>query len=131
MSAVVDSSVLVAARTDGGPSGIWAEAVLDNEPLVAPAIAIVEAFNVLRKLEASAHLERTAATVAAQDILRLRIELFPLEPLAGRVWQLRHNLTCYDAWYVALAESLDFPLATLDARLARASGPLCSFLLPG
>ncbi len=44
---------------------------------------------------------------------------------------LRHNLTSYDAWYVALAEALDLPLGTLDARLIRAGGGSCRFLIPG
>ena len=51
-------------------------------------------------------------------------------PHAERVWALRHNLTAYDAWYVAVAEALDCPLATLDRRLSRASGPACEVLTP-
>lgn len=61
---------------------------------------------------------------------RLRVELFPYEPHAVRVWELRDNLTAYDAWYVAVAEALDAPMITLDRRVARAAGPLCSFPLP-
>ncbi len=49
---------------------------------------------------------------------------------AERVWQLRHSVSIYDAWYVALAEALDAPLATLDLRLTRANGPRCEFLTP-
>ncbi|MGH8903342.1 MAG: type II toxin-antitoxin system VapC family toxin [Egibacteraceae bacterium] len=49
---------------------------------------------------------------------------------AERVWKLRRTITAYDAWYVALAESLDAPLLTLYHRLARAPGPRCSFELP-
>ena len=48
-----------------------------------------------------------------------------------RVWELRKNLTCYDAWHVALAEAFELPLATLDRRLATASGPRCEMLLAG
>ncbi len=55
---------------------------------------------------------------------------FAFEPLASRVWALHPTVTAYDAAYVALAEELDAPLATLDRRLARASGPTCEFLLP-
>lgn len=54
---------------------------------------------------------------------------WPLDGLHARVWSLRHNVSPYDAWYVALAESLEVPLATCDARLARANGPTCAFLL--
>lgn len=59
------------------------------------------------------------------------IELFPYEPFAFRVWELRENLTAYDAWYVALAEEVGAKLATLDGALCRAAGPRCGFLTPG
>lgn len=58
-------------------------------------------------------------------------ELFPYAPLADRCWQLRANVTAYDAAYVALAEQLDVRLATLDSRLADAAGPRCDFATPG
>ena len=61
-------------------------------------------------------------------MLRLEIELFPFTPFADRVWELRGSLTCYDAWYVAMAESFDCPLATLDRKLSRASGPMCEII---
>jgi predicted nucleic acid-binding protein len=50
--------------------------------------------------------------------------------VAERVWELRKNVSAYDAWYVALAELLRAPLATLDLRLTRESGPTCSFVTP-
>lgn len=56
--------------------------------------------------------------------------LVPFEPFAERVWELRRNVTSYDAWYVAVAEAFRLPLATLDRRLSRASGPSCRFRLP-
>lgn len=58
------------------------------------------------------------------------MEVYPFAPLADRVWELRANLTSYDAWYVALAEVLQFPLVTLDRRLSRASGPRCDVIVP-
>ena len=64
------------------------------------------------------------------SLLFLRIDLFPYGPFAARVWELRGNLTSYDAWYVALAETLDAQLATLDLRLSRSPGPRCLFALP-
>ena len=130
MSAVVDSSVLVAATVDGGPEGRWAEGIVARPPLAAPELVLAEASNILRRLEISDRLGRLEATAAHEDLLRLDLELFPFEPVAPRVWELRHNLTCYDAWYVALAETLALPLATLDSRLARAAGPSCRFLTP-
>ncbi len=67
---------------------------------------------------------------AHDDLLTLIVELFPYEPLARRVWELRENVTPYDAWYVALAEELGVGLATLDRRLAQAVGPRCEFVTP-
>ncbi len=55
---------------------------------------------------------------------------FPYGLLAERAWELRHNVTAYDAWYVALAEGLEAGLATLDVRLSLASGPRCAFVTP-
>ena len=51
--------------------------------------------------------------------MQLDIELFPFEPFAGHIWELRHNVTSYDAWYVAIAEALKLPLATLDEPLSK------------
>ncbi len=131
MSAVVDASVLVAAAVDTGPAGLWAEGIVADPPLAAPALVLAEATNILRRLERAGRLTRLEATAAQEDLLRLDIDLCPFEPLAERVWQLRRNLTCYDAWYVAVAEALGMPLATLDHRLRRAPGPTCRFLIPG
>ena len=61
--------------------------------------------------------------------MQLEIELFPFEPFAERIWDLRRTVTSYDAWYVAVAEVLGFPLATLDERLIKANGPKCKFLM--
>jgi predicted nucleic acid-binding protein len=130
LSAVVDASLLVAAVADAGEAGRWAETVVGSGLLAAPELALVEATNILRRLELGRELSRLEATAAQRDLLRLEIELFPFSPFAERVWQLRRNLTSYDAWYVALAEELGWPLATLDGRLARSPGPRCRFLLP-
>lgn len=128
MSVVADASVLVAAAADAGSDGRWAETVLEGSPLFAPSLVLAEAANILRRLERDGQLTRLEATAALRDLLRLDLELFPFAPVAERVWELRHNLTSYDAWYVALAESLGAPLATLDGRLRRAAGPKCRFL---
>jgi predicted nucleic acid-binding protein len=98
---------------------------------VAPDLALAEATNILRRLELAAELERSQAAGAARDLLQLDLALVPFAPFAERIWELRHNLTSYDAWYVAAAEALDLPVATLDRRLTSASGPRCQFLHPG
>lgn len=70
------------------------------------------------------------AGMAHADLLDLTVELFPYALFADRVWDLRQNVTAYDAWHVALAEHLDAPLATLDRKLAHATGPRCTFVTP-
>lgn len=131
MSVVVDSSVIVAALIDTGPQGLWAERVIDGRALYAPELVRVEATNVLRRLELAKQITTPEAHAAQDDLTDLEIELFPFQPFSDRIWDLRHNVTSHDAWYVALAEGLGFPLATLDERLAKAEGPKCKFLTPG
>ncbi len=103
---------------------------MSQDALAAPELALAEATNILRRLELSGSISRLEATAAHRDLLRLKIERYPFPPFAGRVWELRANLTVYDAWYVALAEVLDWPLLTLDRRLSRASGPRCEVIVP-
>ena len=130
MSIVVDSSVLVAALIDVGPHGAWAEKVLARGTLHAPELARVEAMNIFRRLEQAKLITTPEANGAQDDLMQLDIDLFAFEPFADRVWALRHNLTSYDAWYVAVAEALGLPLATLDERLARSNVATCEFLTP-
>jgi predicted nucleic acid-binding protein len=129
MTLVVDASVFVAALLDTGAVGQWAESVLENEAIVAPELVMVETINILRRLERAKEILPLEANLAQHDFLRLDIQLFPFNPFAERIWALRNNVTSYDAWYVALAEALDCPLATLDEKLIHASGPNCSFVL--
>ena len=131
MSIVVDASVLVAALTDAGETGAWAVDVLSESQPIAPVLVLVESMNILRWLERARSLDPGDATAAQRDLMQLDVELLPFEPFAARVWALRRNLSSYDAWYVAVAETFDTPLATLDRRLARSTGPACTFRLPG
>ncbi len=130
MTAVADASVIVAALVDDGPAGRWAEELLASTPLAAPHLLPVEAANVLRRAALAGDISDDVASLAHADLVALPVDLFPYEQFAGRIWELRGSVTAYDAWYVALAESLDVPLATLDGRLARAPGPRCRFLGP-
>lgn len=127
---VIDASVVVAALIDGGPEGEWAEEMLSSDSLAAPHLMPVEAANILRRAALASEVAVDTATLAHADLVALRVEFFPYEAFADRIWELRTNLTTYDAWYVALAEALATPVATLDRRLARASGPRCEFVLP-
>ena len=98
--------------------------------LAAPELVQVEAANILRRLESRGQISRIEANGAHRDLLRLDVELLPFAPFAERVWELRRNVTCHDAWYVAVAEAFDCALATLDLRLSRATGPACAFMVP-
>jgi predicted nucleic acid-binding protein len=127
---VVDASVVVAALVDSGPDGRWAEQVLLSGYLVAPHLLPAEVGNVLRRAALTGQISADAATLAHADLQALKVDLFAYEPFADRIWELRANVTAYDAWYVALAEFLGCPFATLDARLARAPGIKCVTTLP-
>lgn len=130
MTLVVDASVVVAALIDDGPNGAWAARLLSTHPLTAPHLLPVEVTSILRRATLHAEISDDNASLAQADLLALRIDLFPFEPFAERVWELRFAVSSYDAWYVALAEALGAPLATLDERLSRAAGPRCLFELP-
>ena len=128
---VIDASALVAAVVDSGPDGDWARSVIAENRLMAPHPAPVEAGHVLRRAELAGELSTPDATAGYRDIVGLQMARLDFQPFAQRIWELRFNLTPYDAWYVACAEVLGVPLATLDIRIARAPGPACSFLSPG
>jgi len=84
----------------------------------------------LLRLERAKLITTPEANAAQDDLMQLDIELFSFEPFAGRIWELRHNVTSYAAWYVAIAEALKIPLATLDGPLSRSNGVACEFLKP-
>ena len=122
--------MVVSALVDTGPDGQWAEQLLQNSEIVAPSLLQVECTAVLRRLTTSGKIIDLDASMAHRDLMRLPISLFPFEPFAERVWTLRNNLSSYDAWYVAIAETLNVPLATLDTKLTNAPGTGCKFISP-
>jgi predicted nucleic acid-binding protein len=130
MTLVVDSGLVVAALVDSGPVGMWADHVLATDDLAAPHLMQVEVANVLRRAAMAGEISSDTAALAHADLLSLRVELFGYEPFASRVWELRENVTAYDGWYVALAESLGAPLATVDLKLTKAAGARCAFATP-
>ena len=122
--------MVVAGLADSGADGRWAESLLAGDALAAPHLMPVEAANLLRRAALAGDISADVASHAHADLMDLRVEFLPYQPCAARVWELRENVTCYDGWYVAVAELLDAPLATIDARLANSPGPRCQFLLP-
>ena len=129
MTLIIDASMVVAALVDSGRDGRWADALLVSDSLTAPHLLTAEASNILRRSALAGAISPEQASLAHADLLDLRVELFPYAPFASRIWELRENVTCYDAWYVAVAEALSAPLATLDIRLTKAPGPHCRFLV--
>ena len=97
---------------DAGSAGRWAADVLTGANLFAPTLMPFECANVVRRQELSGAVSTDQAAQAHADLLDLSVELWPYEVLANRVWNLRSNLSCYDAAYVALAEILDTSLIT-------------------
>jgi predicted nucleic acid-binding protein len=94
---------------------------LQDERLHAPHLIDLEVTQTLRRLVLSGGLTVQRADDALNDLAQFPIARYPHHPFIARIWQLRSNVTAYDAAYIALAESLNTPLLTLDARLARAS----------
>lgn len=120
---VIDASAYVDLLIGDDARARWILGRLDPERSVqVPAVFDVEVLHSLRRLEAAGEVgeDLIGAAVAALDDLRAIRHDHAI--LRSRIWTLRHNLTAYDAAYVALAEALDAPLLTSDARLARSSG---------
>lgn len=126
---VVDASALVAMVLDSGPVGARTTELVAASDLAAPHLASFEATNILRRQAAAGRVSEDAAALARGDLDDLDIDLWPFDAISARAWELRHNLTIYDASYVAVAELLGAPLVTLDARIARAPGPACEVLV--
>ena len=122
---VIDASVLVTALVDDGVDGRSIRGRLQGVELTAPAHLDVEFLHALRGLVRSEQTSPGRADRPIAHLGRLPLRRFELPVVASRTWQLRDNLTPYDAAYVALAELLSAPLVTSDARLARATGPRC------
>jgi predicted nucleic acid-binding protein len=90
--------------------------------LQAPYLLDLEVIQVLRRLHRVGDLDAVQASQVLDDLAHLRVTRHPHHRFSSRIWQLRNNMTAYDAAYVALAEELDAPLLTRDKRLASAPG---------
>jgi predicted nucleic acid-binding protein len=92
-----------------------------NETLHAPQLLDLEVAQVLRRLRGQNKISNARATEAVDDLIDLRVTRYPHAVLLPRIWQLRHNLSAYDAAYVALAEKLGATLITRDKAIASAA----------
>jgi predicted nucleic acid-binding protein len=120
--AVVDASVLAVALAGDGPDGDAARTRLHGEDLACPELAALGVTSVPRRQVSSGDLDLSRAELALTDLASMPILRAPHLDLLPRDWQLRDNLSVYDASYVALAEALSAPLLTADRRLAGAPG---------
>ncbi|MPZ67467.1 MAG: VapC toxin family PIN domain ribonuclease [Pseudonocardiaceae bacterium] len=120
---------MVDALVVAGPRGDDARAVLrDRRVLRVPSIFGAEAVSAVRSLHARGEISVGRTRAALAGIRTVQTVQYAFEPLLDRVWELRHNLTVYDGWYVALAETLGTSLVTADVRLAEAPGPRCAVI---
>ena len=105
--AVCDASAIVALSLDAGPDGRWVAERLAGAGLSAPSLVLFESSNIIRRHEIAGLVSADQAAQAHADLLDVAIEYWPYELLGSRVWELRLNLSCYDASYVAVAELTD------------------------
>ncbi len=122
---VLDASAAAVALIRDDPTGDRVRARLVTESLFAPDLLDVEVLSTCRRIVRSGLLDVRRAEQALADLDALHLIRTPHRLLVPRIWELRDNLSAYDAAYVALAEALDAPLVTTDARLARAPGIRC------
>lgn len=118
---VVDASAAVLGLLNDGD----ARAYLAEEPFACPYLADSEIVHALRGQVHRGDVDAADAERAVTTWARLGMERVPVVGLLERIWELRENLSAYAATYVAVAEALDAPLLTGDARLARAPGVTC------
>jgi predicted nucleic acid-binding protein len=127
---VVDASVLTALYAADDPRRARvAERLSAGDALFAPAHLDAEVVSALRRLARNSPALSPAVPAALRHLVGFPIRRMPLAPLLDRMWELRDNVTPYDAAYVALAENLGGSVLTCDGRLTTASGPRCAFTL--
>jgi predicted nucleic acid-binding protein len=126
---VVDASILASALADDEADGERLRARLAGERLFAPELVDLEVASVWRRAARSGKLGEQRALQALADLAAIPLVRAPHQPLMSRIWELRDNLTSYDAAYIALAEVLQSPFLTADEPLSRAPGSRCQILL--
>ena len=127
MTLVVDASAAVDyLLAFGAFERIGERFAAPGETLHAPHLLDIEVTHALRRLAARATITTARAEAALEDYAALRVRRHSHLPLLPRMWELRANVSAFDAAYVVLAEALDAPLITADAALARAPGHMAA-----
>ncbi|HVR05781.1 MAG TPA: type II toxin-antitoxin system VapC family toxin [Solirubrobacteraceae bacterium] len=119
---VVDASAMLDAIAAREPALELPERLSEDGDLHAPELIDVEILRALRRLRIRKEITAERAADVRTDFAETSLLRYPHEPLSDRIWELCHHLSAYDAAFVALAEALDAPLVTCDARLAHAGG---------
>lgn len=128
---VVDASVLANVVGDDGEDGVLARDLVRGHDLSVPDLAGVEVVSVLRRRWLARTMTAGRFSDALDDLVALPADRYPVLPFMPRAYELRANVSPYDATYVALAEQLQCPLLTADRRLASAPGPRCAITVVG
>jgi predicted nucleic acid-binding protein len=126
VSLVVDASVVLRLLLHTGATGSTVRAAVARQDLHTPHLLDVEVASALRRLVAARKVTAGRAAAALSDLAVLGLDRYPHAHLLSRIWQLRTNLSAYDACYAALAETLQCRLLTSDHELATAPGPRCA-----
>ena len=121
---VLDASAVVAVLLDPGQGAERIRERIESpgESLHVPHLMDLEVLHVLRRQALHGTVSQRRSAEALEDLANIMFVRYPHTSLVERIWELRENLTVYDAAYVALAEALEAPLVTMDARLAQAPG---------
>jgi predicted nucleic acid-binding protein len=119
---VVDTSAVIEVLASSEPNAALTRRLVQDDDLQAPHLLDIEFLHTLRRLTFAEKLSQRRADDVRADYRDLAISRYPQFPFSDRIWQLRHNLTPYDAAFVVLAETLAAPLVTCDRRVAAASG---------
>lgn len=119
--AVVDASVVVDLLV-AHPRAAAVRAALEGIDGVAPALLDAEVLHAITRYVRRGEMSDERAQQALGLLIDADIDRFPIAPLVAGAWALRHNVSSYDAFYIALARSLGCPLVTCDRALARAPG---------
>lgn len=128
MRLVLDASVVVQGWIDDADNGEPCRDILQTSEIFVPGLIFPEVSHTLRRYE---RLGTPGINELFAQLIRVRWDVVSFEDYAELVWPLRHDISLYDAAYVALAMVLKVPLVTLDRKLATAATPYCDVLIPG